>query len=121
LFEAICRGRSHGCTSLQKERLEAHRQGHRRFIHAGTLVVNYIYLYYLATLTASLATLDGDEQFEASLLGTAEEVVQERISDDELIMIKGPKARSCASIILRFDHLINLKKNSPVFSAAQMM
>lgn len=54
-----------------------------------------------ATLTASLATLDGDEQFEASLLGTAEEVVQERISDDELIMIKGPKARSCASIILR--------------------
>uniref|UniRef100_A0A915EB52 T-complex protein 1 subunit alpha n=1 Tax=Ditylenchus dipsaci TaxID=166011 RepID=A0A915EB52_9BILA len=42
-----------------------------------------------------------DEQFETSLLGSAEEVVQERISDDELILIKGPKARTAASIILR--------------------
>ncbi|KAH7727078.1 t-complex protein 1alpha subunit [Aphelenchoides avenae] len=54
-----------------------------------------------ATLTASLATLEGDEQFDASLLGGAEEVVQERISDDELILIKGPKGRTAASIILR--------------------
>ena len=54
-----------------------------------------------ATLTASLATLEGDEQFEASLLGSADEVVQERISDDELILIKGTKIKSCASIILR--------------------
>jgi len=54
-----------------------------------------------ATLTASLATLEGDEQFEASLLGAADEVVQERISDDELILVKGPKARTAASIILR--------------------
>ena len=54
-----------------------------------------------ATLSASLATLEGDEQFEASLLGSAEEVVQERIADEELILIKGPKARTAASIILR--------------------
>jgi T-complex protein 1 subunit alpha len=54
-----------------------------------------------ATLTASLATLEGDEQFEAALLGSAEEVVQERISDDELILVKGPKARTAASVILR--------------------
>jgi len=55
----------------------------------------------LATVTASLANLEGEEQFEASMLGSAEEVVQERISDDELIFIKGPKARTAASIILR--------------------
>jgi len=54
-----------------------------------------------ATLVASLATLEGDEQFESSLLGTAEEVVQERISDDELILIKTTKARTSASVILR--------------------
>uniref|UniRef100_A0A0K0EZM2 T-complex protein 1 subunit alpha n=2 Tax=Strongyloides TaxID=6247 RepID=A0A0K0EZM2_STRVS len=54
-----------------------------------------------AVLTASLATLEGDEKFDASLLGSAKEVSQERISDDELILIKGPKARTSASIILR--------------------
>ncbi|VDM69744.1 unnamed protein product [Strongylus vulgaris] len=54
-----------------------------------------------ATLVSSLATLEGDEAFDASLLGHADEVVQERISDDELILIKGPKARTASSIILR--------------------
>jgi len=34
-------------------------------------------------------------------LGAADEVAQERICDDELILIKGPKGRSAASIILR--------------------
>ncbi|TPX31551.1 hypothetical protein SmJEL517_g05144 [Synchytrium microbalum] len=54
-----------------------------------------------ATFLSTLANLDGDETFEASYLGHAEEVVQERISDDECIMIKGTKAHSSASIILR--------------------
>lgn len=54
-----------------------------------------------ATLVASLANLEGDETFEASSLGQAEEVVQERISDDELILIKGTKEVNCSSIILR--------------------
>ncbi|KAH9028165.1 T-complex protein 1 [Lactarius hengduanensis] len=42
-------------------------------------------------LISSLANLDGEETFEPSYLGTAEEVVQERISDDELILVKGTK------------------------------
>lgn len=54
-----------------------------------------------ATLTSSLANLDGEETFEASYLGTAEEVVQERISDDECILIRGTKTQSSASVILR--------------------
>lgn len=54
-----------------------------------------------ATLVSSLANLDGDETFEASSLGYAEEVVQERISDDELILVKGTKIVSSSSIILR--------------------
>lgn len=54
-----------------------------------------------ATLLSSLANLDGDESFEASSLGTAEEVVQTRVGDDELILVKGTKVVSSSSIILR--------------------
>ncbi|KAK0393591.1 hypothetical protein QR680_000295 [Steinernema hermaphroditum] len=54
-----------------------------------------------ATFVSSLANLEGDESFESSMLGTCEEIVQERISDDELIIIKKTGARSAASIILR--------------------
>jgi len=54
-----------------------------------------------ATLLSSLANLEGEETFEASSLGYADEVVQERISDDELILIKGTKVVNSSSIILR--------------------
>ncbi|KAI9886109.1 MAG: T-complex protein 1 subunit alpha [Watsoniomyces obsoletus] len=54
-----------------------------------------------ATLLSSLSDLNGDEKFDASSLGHAEEVVQERISDDECLLIKGTKAHTSASIILR--------------------
>ncbi|KAF8243824.1 T-complex protein 1 [Wilcoxina mikolae CBS 423.85] len=54
-----------------------------------------------ATLVGSLSNLEGDEVFDASNLGFAEEVVQERISDDECILVKGTKTYSSASIILR--------------------
>jgi len=54
-----------------------------------------------ATLLASLANLDGDESFEASSLGSAEEVVQSRVGDDELILVKGTKVVSSSSIVLR--------------------
>ncbi|KAI9836384.1 MAG: T-complex protein 1 subunit alpha [Sarea resinae] len=54
-----------------------------------------------ATLISSLSDLNGDEKFEASSLGHAEEVSQERISDDECILVKGTKVHTSASIILR--------------------
>ena len=54
-----------------------------------------------ATLLSSLSDLNGDERFEASSLGHAEEVTQERISDDECLLIKGTKVLTSASIILR--------------------
>lgn len=53
------------------------------------------------TLINSLANLEGEESFEAGLLGSAEEVVQERVGDEELIIVKGTKNKSAASIILR--------------------
>ncbi|KZO95728.1 T-complex protein 1 [Calocera viscosa TUFC12733] len=54
-----------------------------------------------ATLISDMGDLDANETFEASYLGTAEEVVQERISDDELILVKGTKVVNSSSIILR--------------------
>lgn len=52
--------------------------------------------------------LDGNETFEPSLLGSADEVIQERISDDELILIKGTKGRTASSIILRLESIFCL-------------
>ncbi|KAK4228559.1 T-complex protein 1 subunit alpha [Podospora fimiseda] len=54
-----------------------------------------------ATMLSTLSDLNGDEKFEPSYLGSAEEVIQERISDDECILIKGTKVHSSASILLR--------------------
>lgn len=46
-----------------------------------------------AAYLTSLTNLDGEETFEPSHLGEAGEVSQEFICDDELILIKNPKAR----------------------------
>lgn len=54
-----------------------------------------------ATLVSALSDLNGDEKFDPSSLGSADEVVQERISDDECILVKGTKVHNSASIILR--------------------
>lgn len=54
-----------------------------------------------ATLVSNLSNLEGEEVFESSYLGHAEEVVQTRISDDECILVKGTKQHSSSSIILR--------------------
>lgn len=58
-----------------------------------------------AQMVSTLADLNGDEKFEASNLGQAEEVSQERISDDECIIVRGPKVQgregALSSIILR--------------------
>jgi len=54
-----------------------------------------------ATFLSTLANLEGEETFDPSYLGYADEVIQERISDDECILVKGTKAHASTSIILR--------------------
>ncbi|KAF7840415.1 T-complex protein 1 subunit alpha [Senna tora] len=54
-----------------------------------------------ATLVSTFADMEGEETFEPSLLGYADEVVEERISDDAVVMIKGTKTTSAVSLILR--------------------
>lgn len=38
--------------------------------------------------------MEGEETFDSSLLGFADEVVEERIANDDIIMIKGTKTTS---------------------------
>ncbi|PWO00367.1 T-complex protein 1 [Tilletiopsis washingtonensis] len=65
-------------------------------------------------LVSSLANLEGEETFEAASLGSADEVAQERISDDELILVRGTKTVSSSSIILRGanDYLLDEMERS---------
>jgi len=79
------------------------------FVEAGAMAVRRVKKIDLkriaratgGTVCLSLANLEGEESFDASLLGHAEEVSQDRICDDELILIKNPKMKAAASIILR--------------------
>eukprot|EP01114_Cavostelium_apophysatum_P021768 TRINITY_DN7680_c0_g2_i2.p1 TRINITY_DN7680_c0_g2~~TRINITY_DN7680_c0_g2_i2.p1 ORF type:complete len:571 (+),score=184.42 TRINITY_DN7680_c0_g2_i2:67-1713(+) len=52
-------------------------------------------------LVTSLSNLEGEESFDPSQLGTADEVAQERIADDELIILRGLKTSKSSSVILR--------------------
>lgn len=54
-----------------------------------------------ATMVSTFADMEGDETFEPSFLGSADEVVEERIADDAVVMIKGTKNTSAVSLILR--------------------
>jgi len=79
------------------------------FVEAGALAVRRVKKEDMkriaratgATLISSLSNLEGEETFETSFLGHAEEVSQDRISDDECILVKGTKVHSSSSIILR--------------------
>ncbi|XP_039301288.1 T-complex protein 1 subunit alpha [Nilaparvata lugens] len=79
------------------------------FVEAGAMAVRRVKKADLkriakatgAAYLTSLTNMEGEETFEASFIGEAAEVVQDRVCDDELILIKGPKARTASSIILR--------------------
>ncbi|KTF77951.1 hypothetical protein cypCar_00038608 [Cyprinus carpio] len=66
------------------------------FVDAGAMAVRRVLKKDLkriakstgATVCSSLSNLEGEETFEAAMLGQAEEVVQDRVCDDELILIK---------------------------------
>lgn len=54
-----------------------------------SVVFHIIYIcQFSAVVCPSLTNLEGEETFEVNMLGQAEEVVQQRICDDELILVK---------------------------------
>ncbi|KAF8412977.1 hypothetical protein HHK36_000949 [Tetracentron sinense] len=79
------------------------------FVEAGAIAVRRVRKEDLrhvakatgATAVSTFADMEGEETFDSSFLGYADEVVEERISDDDVILIKGTKTSSAVSLILR--------------------
>jgi len=79
------------------------------FVEAGALAVRRVKkedLKRVAKLTGgtmmiTFADMEGSESFDPSNLGVADEVIEERIADDDHIIIKGGKTQRAASVLLR--------------------
>ena len=54
-----------------------------------------------ATLMITMADMEGNESFGPEMLGEAQEVIEERIADDDHMIIKGGKNQSACSVLLR--------------------
>jgi len=79
------------------------------FVEAGVIAVRRVSdrdLYRVAKasgaqLLTSLADLAGEESFDASMLGYADEVFEQRIQMDNILIVKGCKTTSACSVLLR--------------------
>ncbi|KAL6744779.1 chaperonin complex component [Haematococcus lacustris] len=54
-----------------------------------------------ATVVTTLADMEGSETFDAASLGQAEEVYEERVSDDTMLVISGCSTARAATLLLR--------------------
>merc|ERR1712048_214860 len=54
-----------------------------------------------AQMVLTMATMEGDEAFDAAFIGQAEEVLEKRVGDNDFIFIQGAKATKAATILLR--------------------
>ncbi|KAJ4791305.1 T-complex protein 1 subunit alpha [Rhynchospora pubera] len=79
------------------------------FVEAGAIAVRRVRKEDLrhvakatgATVVTTFADMEGEESFDSSFLGHADEVVEERIADDDVVMVKGTKNTSAVSLVLR--------------------
>jgi len=79
------------------------------FVEAGALAVRRVKkedLRRIAKLSGgqmmiTFADMDGNESFNPEMLGSADEVIEERIADDDHLIIKGGKTTAAASVLLR--------------------
>ena len=54
-----------------------------------------------ATIVTTLADMEGNETFDPANLGTADEVVEESVADNDMIMVRGCKSGRAATVLLR--------------------
>ena len=54
-----------------------------------------------ATIITTLADMEGNETFDPAALGTAEEVVEESVADNDMIMVRGCTNGRAATVLLR--------------------
>ena len=67
----------------------------KTYITENVLTFLHIIFFWLttATMQLTLSDLEGGESFDPANLGFAEEVVQERLADEELIVVKASSIR----------------------------
>jgi T-complex protein 1 subunit alpha len=53
------------------------------------------------TVVTTLADMEGNETFDSAFLGHADEVVEQRVCDDDMIVIKGCKTTRSSTLLLR--------------------
>lgn len=53
-----------------------------------------------ATVQVAMADLTGEESFDASFLGSADEVYEDRIGDDNILMLRNCKSTAACSVLL---------------------
>lgn len=79
------------------------------FVEAGAIAVrrvserdiNRIAKATGATVQVAMADLNGEESFDASLLGHAEECYEERIRDDNVLVLRKCRSTAACSVLLR--------------------
>ncbi|KAL4428049.1 hypothetical protein ABPG75_002138 [Micractinium tetrahymenae] len=54
-----------------------------------------------ASIVMTLADMEGNETFDPANLGSAEEVVEESVADNDMLMIRGPKNTRAVTVLLR--------------------
>lgn len=54
-----------------------------------------------ASVVTTFGDMEGNESFDASQLGSAAEVREERVCDDDMVLIKGAGSSRCATLLLR--------------------
>jgi len=65
-----------------------------------------------AQVLLTMATMEGDEAFDAACLGSAESVEDKRVGDNDFIFIKGCTSQKAATIILRGANDYMLEESS---------
>eukprot|EP01025_Chloroclados_australasicus_P041408 TRINITY_DN4385_c0_g2_i1.p1 TRINITY_DN4385_c0_g2~~TRINITY_DN4385_c0_g2_i1.p1 ORF type:complete len:548 (+),score=97.98 TRINITY_DN4385_c0_g2_i1:73-1716(+) len=62
-----------------------------------------------AQIISTLADMEGDETFETSYLGEAEQIYEEQVADDNMTIIQGGKTTSAVTLLLRGanDHMLD--------------
>lgn len=79
------------------------------FVEAGAIAVRRVSEHDInriakatgATVQVAMADLNGEETFDSSLLGYAEEIYEERIRDDNVLILKKCKSTAACSVLLR--------------------
>lgn len=77
-----------------------------------TFTRDYLVIYLCVQVT-TFADMEGEETFDSSFLGQADEVVEERIAADDVIMVKGTKNTSAVSI---FGYILFFLKSFNLFN-----